>query len=146
MGHALVLLVSLVAWPGGARAEAPTLSLTAPKATSYLHKVDFVGRLSPAVPDARVRLVRGTTLVSTGRVRADGSFVIPVRLASPGPFHVTWLGATSPEVTIRIRPRLQAWLLGSRVAGTSLKLVASLMPATAGRVRVRVIRGGRVDF
>jgi hypothetical protein len=144
--RALLVLVFLVAWPPDAGAEAPTLTLKAPGATTYLHKVDFVGRLSPPAKSARVRLLRGATLVATAAVRRDGSFVIPVRIANPGPFRVAWLHATSPEVTVRIRPRLTTRLLGSRVAGAPLRLVASLDPASAGRVRVQVIRSGKVGF
>jgi lipoprotein-anchoring transpeptidase ErfK/SrfK len=144
--RALLVLLPLAAWPAAAGAQTPTLTLTGPKATTYLHKVDFVGRLSPPAKDARVRLLRGTTPVATARVRRDGSFVIPVRLEHPGPFHVAWLGASSGEVTVRIRPRLETELIGSRVTGASLRLVASLTPAAAGRVRVQVIRSGKVGF
>ncbi len=146
MRRAFLVLVVLIAWPAGADADLPTLTLKAPPATSYLHRIDFVGRLSPPAKDARVRLLRGSTLVATGRVRADGAFTIPVRIASPGPFHVAWLRASSPELTVQIRPRLQTQLVGSRVAGASLRLVAALDPAAAGRVRVQVIRSGRVGF
>jgi L,D-transpeptidase-like protein/putative peptidoglycan binding protein len=149
--RALLVLVSLAAWPAAAAALpgpslGPTLTLKAPKATAYLHRIEFIGRLSPGAPDARVRLMRGRTLVTTGRVRPDGSFRVPVRLASPGPFHVTWLTARSSEVTVRIRPRLDAELVGSRVVGAPLRLVANLRPASAGFVRVQVIRGGQVGF
>jgi L,D-transpeptidase catalytic domain/Putative peptidoglycan binding domain len=149
--RALLVFVALAAWPAAAAALpgprlGTTLTLKAPKATAYLHRIEFVGRLSPTAPDARVRLMRGTTLVATGRVRPDGTFRIPVRLASPGPFHAVWLGARSSEVTVRIRPRLDAQLLGSRVVGTPLRLVANLSPAKAGFVRVQVIRGGQVGF
>src|SRR5439155_16815068 len=99
--RALVVIALLLAWPGSATAQpTPSLTLKAPKATSYLHKIDFVGRLSPPAKDARVRLLRGTTWVASARVRRNGSFVIPVKIASPGPFHVAWLGARSPEVTV----------------------------------------------
>jgi hypothetical protein len=144
--RAALVLVSLIAWPAGANARAPALTLKAPRATSYLHKIDFVGRLSPNVKNAQVRLVRGTTLVARGRIRRDGSFVIPVRIANPGPFHVAWAHVRSPAVSVRIRPRLAARLVGSRVAGAPLRLVASLEPAAAGRVRVQVVRRGRVGF
>jgi lipoprotein-anchoring transpeptidase ErfK/SrfK len=148
--RALLVLVSLAAWPAVASAlpdaKLATLTLKAPKVTTYLHRIEFVGRLSPNVPDARVRLVRGTTLVTTGRVRGDGTFRIPVRLASPGPFHVAWQSARSDEVTVRIRPRLDARLVGSSVVGAPLQLVAGLRPPSAGVVRVQVIRGGQVGF
>jgi lipoprotein-anchoring transpeptidase ErfK/SrfK len=146
MRRALLVIVLLAAWPSGAGAVTTTVTLRAPKAATYLHKVDFVGRLSPATRDARLRLVRGTTLVATARVRRDGSFVIPVRIANPGPFRVMWVHTSSPEVRVRIRPRLQAQLVGSGVVGAPLHVVAALDPATAGRVRVQVIRAGRVGF
>jgi lipoprotein-anchoring transpeptidase ErfK/SrfK len=142
----LPLLLALLVWPAGAAATPPTLTLKAPKATTYLHKVDLAGRLSPAVPGARVRLMRGSTFVASTAVRADGTFRFAIELARPGPFHVAWLSARSNDVTIRIRPTLRASLIGSLVAGAPLRLAATLDPAEAGRVRVQVIRSGRVGF
>ena len=141
MRRAPIVLVSLAAWPIAASAQpgqAPELTLTAPKATTYLHRVDFVGRLSPAAQDARVRLLRGSRLIAYARVRDNGFFKIPVELASPGPFHVAWLTATSNEVTVRIRPRLDVKLVGTQVAGAPLRLEAAVTPAAAGPIRVRV--------
>ena len=141
MRRALIVLVSLAAWPMAASAQpgqAPELTLTAPKATTYLHRVDFVGRLSPAAQDARVRLLRGSRLIAYARVRDNGFFKIPVELASPGPFHVAWLTATSNEVRVRIRPRLDVKLVGTQVAGAPLRLEAAVTPAAAGPIRVRV--------
>ncbi len=151
MRRALLVLSVLAAWPGGAAALPgstldPSLTLKAPAVTMYLHRIEFVGRLSPAAPNARVRLMRGSVLVATGRVRGDGTFRIPVRIAGPGPFHAAWLGASSNEVRVRIRPRLDAELVGSRVVGSPLRLVARLNPGSAGSVRVRVLRGGKIDF
>jgi N-acetylmuramoyl-L-alanine amidase len=144
--RAFLLALLLLAWPSSAGAATPALKLKAPGATTYLHEVDFVGRMSPAAPGARVRLMRGGTTVTTARVRGDGSFLFKVGLANPGPFHVAWLSARSNDVTIRIRPRLRASLVGTRVVGASLKLAATLEPAGAGRVRVQVIRGDEVGF
>jgi L,D-transpeptidase-like protein/putative peptidoglycan binding protein len=139
--RALIVLVSLAAWPTAATAQpglASALTLKAPKATTYLHKIDFVGRLSPSAENARVRLMRGKRLVAYGRVRTDGVFKISVKLASPGPFHVAWLTTTSDEVTVRIRPRLDVQLVGAQVAGAPLRLDATVTPAEAGPIRVRV--------
>jgi peptidoglycan hydrolase-like protein with peptidoglycan-binding domain len=145
--RALPLALLLLVWPASTTAAAvPALTLTGPKATTYLHTVDFAGRLSPATPDARVRLLRGSTVVTTTRVRPDGSFRFKVALANPGPFRAAWLSASSTDVTVRIRPALRASLVGSLVAGAPLKLAASLEPSGAGRVRVQVIRGGRIGF
>jgi len=144
--RALLLALLLLVWPSSAGAARPALTLKAPGATTYLHQIDFAGRMSPTAPGARVRLVRGTSTVATTRVRGDGSFLFKVELANPGPFHVAWLSARSNDVTIRIRPRLRASLVGTPVVGASLKLAATLDPSAAGRVRVQVIRGGEVGF
>jgi lipoprotein-anchoring transpeptidase ErfK/SrfK len=141
--RALIVLVSIAAWPIAATAQAqptqaPTLTLKAPKATTYLHKIDFVGRLSPPAENARVRLMRGSRLVAYGHVRSDGVFKIPIEIASPGPFHVAWLTATSNEMAVRIRPRLDVQLVGTQVAGAPLRLEATVTPAAAGPIRVRV--------
>jgi L,D-transpeptidase-like protein/putative peptidoglycan binding protein len=141
--RAPIVLVSLAAWPIAATAQAqpgqaPTLTLKAPKATTYLHTVDFVGRLSPPAKNARVRLMRGDRLVAYGRVRADGVFKILVSIGNPGPFHAAWLTAASDEVTVRIRPRLDVELVGTQVAGAPLRLEATVTPAAAGPIRVRV--------
>jgi L,D-transpeptidase catalytic domain/Putative peptidoglycan binding domain len=149
--RAVPVLVSLAAWPAAATAlpgptNGATLMLKAPKTTTYLHRIEFDGRLSPTTKGARVRLFRGERLVAYGHVRPDGTFRIPVELASPGPFHVAWLSATSKEVTVRIRPRLHTRLVGTRVAGAPLRLEAAVRPAAAGPIRVRVIRGGAVGL
>ena len=149
--RALLVLVSLAAWPAAATAlHGPiygiTLTLKAPKATAYLHRIEFVGRLSPPAKNARVRLLKGNQLVTYGRVRPDGTFRIPVELGSPGPFRVAWLSATSDEVSVRIRPRLDTRLVGARVAGAPLRLEAAVMPAASGPIRVRVIRSGAIGL
>src|SRR5689334_2587510 len=147
----MLVLGLLVAWPAAASplpvpAISPALTLKAPKATTYLHRIEFAGRLTPAAKDARVRLLKGSALVAYGHVRGDGTFRIPVKLGSPGPFHVEWLSARSDEVTVRIRPRLDARLVGPRVAGAPLSLEATVEPAAAGPIRVQVIRAGAVGF
>lgn len=146
MRRALPLLVVALALPASAGAQAPAITLKAPKATAYLHQVDFAGRMSPAVPAARVHLYRGGSYVTSTRVRADGTFRMQVKVGSPGPFQIRWLTARSNPVTIQLVPRLTARLVGSGVAGAPLRLAATLKPAQAGRVRVQVIRGGSVDF
>jgi N-acetylmuramoyl-L-alanine amidase len=149
--RAPLVLLLLAAWPAAATALPPspnlstTLTLKAPKATSYRHRIEFVGRLTPPAKDARVRLLKGESLVAYGHTRPDGTFRIPVRIGSPGPFHVAWLGATSDELLVRIRPRLDVHLVGTRIAGAPLSLEATVLPDTAGPIRIRVIRPGTPD-
>ncbi len=141
-----VVLAFALAWPAAAGAQEPTLTLKAPKATSYGHRIEFVGRLTPAVPEGRIALFRGKDFVAAGTARRDGTFRIPVRLARPGPFRVGWAGVFSSSVTVRIHPRLQARLIGARVVGLPLRLVARVQPSEAGAIRVQIFRGGRQHF
>jgi N-acetylmuramoyl-L-alanine amidase len=137
----LVVTCLALAWPASAAAttQTRTLTLKAPKATSFAHQVDFAGRLSPAVPNARIRLVRGGTVVAYGRVRGDGSFLIKVHLERPGPFRAQWSGAVSNPVSVRIHPKLEVEL-------SEYRLRAVLRPAAAGSLRVRVLRNGKPTF
>ena len=67
-------------------------------------------------------------------------------MVAPGPYRIRLRGRSSNPVRVLIRPRLQAALLGSRRVGEPLTLVAGLRPASAGALRVRVLRGGKQTF
>src|SRR6266540_2083923 len=137
-------LLLALGWPaaGLAATPVPVLTLKAPPATRFGHRIEFVGRLIPVVPGARVRLYRRDTPVTSAPARRDGTFRIPVRLEQPGPFHVAWAGAVSPEVTVRIHPLLNVRLVGTKVVGQPLEVAVRLRPERAGPVRVRVTRDG----
>jgi lipoprotein-anchoring transpeptidase ErfK/SrfK len=138
-----VLAVSV---PTAAAEATTTLTLTAPGATRFGHVVDFAGRLSPSAPGTRVSLMRGKTLVAATALKRDGTYRFQVELGRPGPFHTVAAGASSRPVVVRIVPELRTTLVGSRVMGTQLALVARLRPAEAGAVRVRVVRGGSYAY
>ena len=118
--------------------------MKAPRETTYLHRIEFAGRLSPAKRGVSIRLMRGKTVVAVEHLRGDGTFRIPVHLASPGPFHVELAehplagadGAHPPAPGREAgrEPRV----------GRPLHVVATLRPAAAGHVRVQVIRNGQV--
>jgi hypothetical protein len=143
VGRRFVLLVVALACPAAANAQVSAVTLKAPGATHFGHRIEFVGRLSPSTPGMHVRILRDGTFVAAGTVRGDGTFDIPVRIGQPGPFVAIAGGVSSSPVTIRIVPELAASLVGSRVVGAPLTLVAKLQPAEAGALRVRVVRGGR---
>jgi peptidoglycan hydrolase-like protein with peptidoglycan-binding domain len=156
MRRLLLLSAILLAFPAAARADdnpppttapaTPALSLAGPGATTYGHQIDFVGRLTPAVPGAHVRLLRGSVFVTTTSTNADGSFRFKVAIARPGPFRAEASGVASPPVTVRIVPFLDTSLVGPRVAGSPLSLNARLRPSYAGALRVRVQRSGGRNF
>jgi N-acetylmuramoyl-L-alanine amidase len=142
MRKLLLAVVAAAIFPTAASAWTTPLTLKAPKATQFGHRIEFVGRLVPAKRGVLVRLYRGRVLVTSGRVRGDGTFRLPVKAASPGPFRVRAASHWSNPVTVRIHPRLETSLVGSRVVGGKLRLLAHLEPAQAGALRVRVARGG----
>jgi peptidoglycan hydrolase-like protein with peptidoglycan-binding domain len=84
--------------------------------------------------------MHGKTFIAAAAVRSTGTYKLQVSLGRPGPFHAEAGGLSSRPVTVRIHPLLKTKLVGTRVAGEPLAVVARLTPAAAGRVRVRVIR------
>jgi N-acetylmuramoyl-L-alanine amidase len=142
MRRLVLALVAASAFPATANAWTTPLTLKAPKATQFGHRIEFVGRLVPAKRGVLVQLYRGHALVTSGRVRGDGTFRLPVKAASPGPFRARAARHWSNPVTVRIHPRLETSLVGSRVVGGKLRLLAHLQPAAAGALRVRVVRHG----
>jgi len=138
----LVAVAVAAVVPTAAGGWTTPLTLKAPKATLFGHRIEFVGRLVPSRPGTLVRLYRGRVLVTSGKLRGDGTFRLPVKAASPGPFRVRAASHWSKPVTVRIVPRLEASFVGSRVVGGKLRLLAHLQPAAAGALRVRVVRGG----
>jgi hypothetical protein len=119
------------------------LRLSGPKDAAFDARVRFRGTLTPALRGTRVVLVRGRTAVVAAKVGANGSFLLRVRIASPGPFQARAAGIASPPVRVRIRPVLVARLAGGRTVGSRLRVEARVLPASAGRIRVDVRRPGR---
>ncbi len=142
----LVIAAAALAFPAAAApADAPEITLTAPGATTFGHRIDFRGRVAPPAPGTRVELRRGDTLVAAVPTDGAGAFHFVVQVGRPGPYVAVARGATSAPVTVRIVPFLDAKLVGPRVAGSPLTLRAALRPAYAGRLRVEVERpGGRI--
>jgi hypothetical protein len=140
----LAVVAGALLLPGAAAAQAPgVLTLKAPGKTTFGHRIELVGRLSPAQPGLRVRILRGSEFVTAGQIRGDGTFRIPLRIGSPGPFRAAVGGIVSNPVTVKIVPRLDTSLVGSPVVGAKLTFVARVEPQQAGPLRVRVVRPGR---
>jgi PKD domain/L,D-transpeptidase catalytic domain/Putative peptidoglycan binding domain len=118
------------------------LRLAGPAGADFDARVRFRGSLAPAIRGTRVTLVRGRRAIAATKVAANGSFVLRVRIASPGPFQVRAAGIASPPVRVRIKPVLVARLTGGQTVGSRLKVEARVLPAGAGRLRVDVRRPG----
>jgi lipoprotein-anchoring transpeptidase ErfK/SrfK len=143
---AVVGTLVATATPAAAVSVETTLTLSAPGATRFGHVVDFAGRLSPNAPGTRVSLMRGKTVVAAMALKRGGTYRFQVELGRPGPFHTVAAGVSSKPVAVRIVPELRTKLVGSRVVGTPLTLVARLQPQAAGAVRVRVVRDGSYAY
>jgi hypothetical protein len=121
-----------------------TVTLEAPRSAGYRAARIFAGSLRPAVRGARVQIYRGRVHVASAQVRANGRFRTTVRLRSPGPYHARYGPARSAERTVALRPRIMVSLPATVPVGGASTLRASLVPGTAGTVRVRVTLDGRL--
>lgn len=119
------------------------LTLEGPRRGRYREAVALTGSLEPAPAGARVQVYRGTTYVTSARVRANGRFRAPLQLRSPGPYHVRYGTLRSASRSIEVRPELDASLLTTVPVGAALSLRPRLVPAAAGAVSVRVLLDGR---
>lgn len=90
--------------------------------------------------------MRGMAVVAATATKPGGSYRLRVSVGRPGPFHTVAAGVSSRAVTVRIVPELRAKLVGPRIAGAPLSLVARLFPGEAGCVRVRVVRDGSESY
>ena len=102
----------------------------------------LAGPCDPRSAGARVQIYRGRTYVTSARVGANGRFRARLLLRLPGPYHARYGAARSSERLVRLRPTIEAPLLGTAVVGTTLTLRPRLVPARAGSLSVRVFLDG----
>jgi L,D-transpeptidase catalytic domain/PKD domain/Putative peptidoglycan binding domain len=121
-----------------------TVILTAPRVADYDRPVVLGGILLPAVVSGRIQIYRDGTYVTSARVRADGRFRALVRLRAPGRYQARYGAARSAPRPILVRPRLETSLATTAAVGSRLTVVARLVPARAGALRVDLRRGDRL--
>lgn len=120
-----------------------TVGLEAPANADYGEAAVLAGSLRPAVKGAPVQIYRGNTYVTSARVGANGRFRARLLLRLPGPYHARFGAARSAERLVRLRPKIEAPLLGTALVGSTLTLGPRLVPARAGSISVRVFLDGR---
>jgi PKD repeat protein len=121
-----------------------TLTLAGPRVTGYGEAGTLTGALRPGLRGAQIRIYRGRTFVTSVRTRADGSFRARVLLRSPGPYHARFGTLRSAPRTVVLRPRLHVELPAVAPVGGALAVRPRLEPLGAGKLQVRVLRGGTV--
>ena len=141
--------VAIATGAGGeeARAEvavtAHRLAFDAPARGRHGQRGRFTGSIWPPVAGAAVEIRGPRSAVVRGRTKANGGFALRGRLLSRGPFRARVAGLDSPPDTTALAPAVEARLQGSGLVGAPLRLVARVRPAEAGRLAVRVTRGGK---
>ena len=114
-----------------------TLELTAPREATYGDTVVLRGSVTPALLDAPVAILRDGVPLGTAVTAADGTFRFRTTADAPATYTATAGELTASEVTLAVRPRLIARVVGSGAVGTRLRFEARVVPPAPLRVVVR---------
>src|SRR6266540_1231152 len=117
------------------------VALRLPKLVGFRHRLTLRGAIVPAAGGQQVVVLAGGSFLATARTRSDGTFSVTRRIRSPGPYVARWLDANSEAQATTVRPQLAVRLVGSGALGAPFAVVARLVPAAAGSLRIRVWRG-----
>lgn len=123
--------------------RALAIRLRAPRTATYGSRVVLRGRAIGALPGRRVLLSSNGVAIASVRTTKTGGFRKTIRLRAPGPYRARIGEATSRPLVVRVRPTLEAKLVGPAVVGAPLAVRARLEPGRAGTIRVTVFRGER---
>jgi len=119
-----------------------SVSLRAPRQATYGESVELRGSLHPAAAGFRVTVSERGRVLGRARTAANGSFRIRARAKAPGPLVARADQASSPPVTLAVRPVVTVALAGRHALYGRLRALARLRPASAGRLAVKVRRPG----
>jgi N-acetylmuramoyl-L-alanine amidase len=140
---------TVTATAGGETAQASvtvtalTLTLKGPRAGTYGRRLLVSGRLTPALPRARISLFAGEQLLSTATANRQGRVSFRPRLRLAATYQARFDTVTSNTVAPAVRPALDTALPRGRMVGQPLVLRARVRPAGAGAITGRVWRPGR---
>jgi len=120
------------------------VDLRMPPLVGYKHRLTFRGAVVPPTANEQVLVLAAGRLLASVHTRADGSFRLTRRIRLPGPYTARWIDAESTAVATRVRPRIVARIVGAGTVGQPLAVVAHVVPAAGGSVRIQVWRGPRL--
>ena len=138
----LVGVVVALALVPAAGAETFALELATPRVATYGDAIELRGRTVPVLVDAPVTITDNGTPLGTTLTAADGSFRLRTRAEAPMTLVARAGSLQSAPVSLLVRPRLRARLVGTSVVGRPLRLEASVAPARTFRIEIR--RNGRL--
>jgi PKD repeat protein len=125
---------------------AVTVTLRAPRAGTYGRQLRMGGRLTPALPHARISLFAGEQLVATASANGKGRVAFRPRLGLATTYQARFGAVISNVVAPAVRPALDTALPRGRMVGQPLVLRARVRPAGAGAITVRLWRPGRAPL
>ena len=140
---------TVTATKGGESAQASVtvtafrLALTSPRTGTYGRPIRLSGRLTPALPRARISLFAGEQAVATASASRTGRVRFRPRLRLAGTYQLAFGDVRSNVAAPAVRPALDTALPRARMFGQSLVLHARVRPAGAGTITARVWRPHR---
>jgi hypothetical protein len=136
--------VLALAFAPAASAGPFSLGLRAPQPAVFGDTLVLRGEVTPALVGAPVTILRDGVAVGTATTGADGTFALRTRAERPASYAAVAGELASGPVTLSVRPRLVARIVGDGVVGRPLRLEARVEPAAAMRIEIR--RDGRLTL
>lgn len=121
------------------------LTLTGPSPARYGRKLTFRGAVVPAERNVAVMLFgpAGRKL-GAAKTGAAGSYAVHTRVRTPGAYTAKTAEAAAAPFAVTVVPKLVAGFAGSGARGSAYSFTARLVPARAGTISVKILRGGEV--
>jgi len=120
------------------------LTLTAPNPARYGRRAVFRGSLVPAEGNVAVALTGPRGRLATARTKGNGAYTAVARVRQPGAYVATSERAASTPFEVRVAPKLVTGFAGSGARGSPYFFTARLVPASAGKLALRITREGEV--
>jgi hypothetical protein len=142
--RALLVLALFLAGPNAAWAATDITLTVSPVRPLYGSTATFSGAVTPAGAGQQVELWAdtgsGPSLVTNTTTAADGTYSIPLVMNAGATFKAKTPGAASPDVVVKVRPRLSTFFAGLRYVGSHVELRGILKPAGSGTLTLHVGR------
>lgn len=121
------------------------LTLAGPGTARYDRKATFRGAVVPAERNVTVVLLGPAgQKVGSAKTTEAGTFALRARVRAPGAYTARTARASAAPLTVTVVPTLAVGFAGSGARGSAYYFTARLVPARAGTISVKILRGGEV--